>query len=930
MTLRIGLTEIIASGLEAAASEMCASLIRTAYSPNIKERGDCSAAICDALGNTIALSTNAPTHLGSTLIIVPAILERFPAETLRPGDMFFANDPYIAGVTHLNDCTVCAPVFLDDRIIGFTAAVAHHSDVGGRVPGSESGDSTSIYQEGIRFPPVKLVEAGERCRDVWETFLLNSRTPHFSDGDLYAQIGANTRGAQRLQALFRRYPHEIEEALVVMRDATERRARNAIRSGLRPGRYHAVDWLDENGIDDEPVRLAVTLIVREDSLEFDFSECGAQLPTGKNVPFTHLMATVYFCVKATLDPDLAVNEGLYRVVRVIASDGSIVKPRPPAGVSARNHTSMILAEAILDVFGQASPQRAMASGGPCQGIILSGEDPARHRYFVDYENFAGGQGASATRDGPDVVQLHMTNTSNLPIEVMENEFPVCVERYEMIADSGGAGRQRGGLGVRRELRIVAPGVKLATRCARQRFAAHGLAGGEAGGLGAYTVNPGTPTERRLRPTVSELPLNAGDLLCITTPGGGGFGNPRERDRELVERDLLDGKISADAARTTYAYEPAVTKCAGASEVRQALAVDPSIDSIRSPVDNRASRGAANAKRRVVVTAESLAPEAIELLSDRGISVRYLPSSSPVDVLKDVVGEAPTDAVISRSIRINAAVMDAARVLKVISKFGVGVDNIDVDAARERGIVVMRAYGANARSVAELALTMMLDMLKRVLALDASLRAGRWEKSSTPGFELTGKHLGIVGCGAVGSDLAALSRSFAMPLTVYDPYITAASVPVGAERVDRLDALLERADIVSLHCPLTAETRGMIGISQFERMKPTALLVNAARGAIVDETALVVALQTRRIAGAGIDAFSHEPPDPTSPLWQLPNVVVTPHVGGSTHEALTRVAVQAVKNLFTILDGETPDARFVITDSNVNIRTIMNSAIGYRR
>ena len=301
------------------------------------------------------------------------------------------------------------------------------------------------------------------------------------------------------------------------------------------------------------------------------------------------------------------------------------------------------------------------------------------------------------------------------------------------------------------------------------------------------------------------------------------------------------------------------------------------------------------------------------LRDTRARARYLPSHSSIEALKDAVAEAPTDAIVSRAMPVTAEVMDAAGALKVISKYGVGVDNIDLRAAAERGVVVMRAYGTNARSVAELALTMMLVLLKRVFAFDASLRAGRWEKSSTPGIELTGKHLGIVGCGAVGGDLAALSRSFAMPLTIYDPYIEAASVPLGAERVDRLEALLERADVVSLHCPLTAETRGMIGAAELDRMKATALLVNAARGPVVDESALIAALQTGRIAGAGLDAFTQEPPDPGSPLWHLPNVVVTPHVGGSTREAMTRVAVQAVKNIFTILEGETPDPRFVVTE-----------------
>ena len=553
--MRLGLTEIIASGLESAAAEMNASLIRTAYSPNIKERGDCSTAICDLSGRTLALATNAPAHLGSTLLLVPAVLARFPPDALQPGDVFLTNDPYIAGVTHLNDCTVCAPVFVDGRPIAFTAAVAHHSDVGGRVPGSEAGDSTSIYQEGIRFPPVKLCEAGAPRRDLWETFLLNSRTPHFGEGDLYAQIAANTRGAERLFGLYRRYPDQIEPAITAMLDATEARVRAAIRAQLRRGRNDAVDWVDENGIDDEPIRLAVTLTIADGAIEIDCSGCGPQLPTGKNIPFTHLMATVYFCVKAVLDPGLPVNEGLYRAVRVIAPEGSVVNPLPPSAVSSRHQPSMIFADALLHAFGQAAPNRAMAAGGPAQGIILSGIDPSRGRYFVDYENCAGGSGGNVLRDGANVTHLHMTNTSNLPIEVMESEFPLRLERYEMIADSGGAGRHRGGLGVRREIRILGSGVKLATRCARQRFAAPGLAGGEPGSLGAYVVNPGTPEERKLRPTVSELPLATGDLLRIVSPGGGGFGMPTERAAEEVRDDLDNEMISRDAAVSIYGSLP---------------------------------------------------------------------------------------------------------------------------------------------------------------------------------------------------------------------------------------------------------------------------------------------------------------------------------------------------------------------------------------
>jgi N-methylhydantoinase B len=546
-------TEVIASGLEAAAREMCASLIRTAYSPNIKERADCSTAICDAAGRTLALATHAPAHLGSTLRLADAIFERFALETIKPGDVFFANDPYIVGVTHLNDCTVAAPIFVGKELVGFVAAVAHHSDVGGRVPGSESGDSTSIYQEGIRIPPVKLFDDGVMRNDVWELFLLNSRTPHFSDGDLHAQNAANTRGIERVQALYARYGAAAMKASVAeMLDSTERRARTRIRQVLRDGVYEAEDWLDEDGVSDNPVKFAVKTTIKDGAVSFDFSGCGAQIGSGKNIPLTHTMATVYFCTKAFVDPTLPVNEGLYRTIDAIAPQGSIVNPVAPAGVSSRNLTSMILADIILNTFSQAAPDRAMATGGSYQGIILAGQDPVRERYYVDYENFAGGQGGTAQCDGTDVYQLHMTNTSNLPIEVMELEFPVRVERYELIAGSGGVGRYRGGLGVFRDLRILAPNTELANRSARQKFAPPGLDGGGDGSLGSFWLDAKSGQAEKLPSTCSEYPLGAGDLLRITTPGGGGYGDPLTREPAAVVRDVREGKLSITDAREVYA------------------------------------------------------------------------------------------------------------------------------------------------------------------------------------------------------------------------------------------------------------------------------------------------------------------------------------------------------------------------------------------
>lgn len=546
-----GHTELIASALEAAAAEMCASLIRSAYSPNVKERGDCSNAICDAQGRTLALATHAPSHLGSTLRLVPALLERFPLESLRPGDAFFANDPYIVGVTHLNDCTVAAPVFVDGKVVAFATAVAHHSDVGGKVPGSESGDSASIFQEGIRVPPVKLFSEGEVCRDVLELFLLNSRTPHFNEGDVFAQRAATNVGAQRVQDLYRRFGAATAgRAVGEMLDSSERRFRDLVERELRDGVYYAEDWLDEDGVTDQPVKLAVRARIRGGEIEFDFSGCAGQLGSGKNVPYTHTMATVYYCVKAMLDPGLPINEGMYRPIKVVAPEGSIVNPRAPAGVGSRGLTSMILSDVIVDALSQAAPDRAVSPGGPYQGIILSGWDAGRRRFFVDYENFAGGHGASVQGDGMDVAQIHMTNTSNLPIEVMEIEFPVRVERYEIVADSGGAGTHRGGTGVCRELRILTD-TNVALRSARQRFPALGRAGGLGGTTGAFLLMRNGQAPTRLPSTCSAMALQPGDLLRIVSPGGGGYGDPGGRAREALAADVREGKVTLDAARAVY-------------------------------------------------------------------------------------------------------------------------------------------------------------------------------------------------------------------------------------------------------------------------------------------------------------------------------------------------------------------------------------------
>lgn len=315
--------------------------------------------------------------------------------------------------------------------------------------------------------------------------------------------------------------------------------------------------------------------------------------------------------------------------------------------------------------------------------------------------------------------------------------------------------------------------------------------------------------------------------------------------------------------------------------------------------------------RIIINSDVLAPAALALLEARGAQIRTLSTHASEAEMIAAVSEAPTHGILVRSTKITPAVYDAAPDLKVVSKHGVGYDNIDVAAAKARGIAVLRAHGANARSVAELALAMMISLLRYVRPLDVALRQGTWAQSAFMGRELSGSKLGVVGCGAVGSSLVALCRPFDLDIRIYDPYIAPDAIPEGVGRFHAFDELLGWAEIVTLHCPLTKETDRMIDAAALERMQKGSFLVNAGRGPLVDDVALVAALESSHLAGAALDTFVVEPPDADHPLWKQQNVLFTPHVGGSTRQSMERVAVQAVENIFYVLDGKAPPARCVV-------------------
>jgi N-methylhydantoinase B len=524
------LTEVIARSLVLIAEEMAATLISLAFSPNVKERWDCSSAIFDAEGAVVAQANRVPLHLGSMIGAVEAILVKYSG-AIAPGDMFLVNDPYSGGGTHLPDINVIAPAFVGDSLVGFIANIAHHADVGGMVPGSESALCTTIFQEGLRLPMVRIVQAGVLQPDIIDIILLNSRTPDERMGDLHAQIAACRVGAKRMRELFERYGPSTQACIRYSLESTGTRFASALRS-LQVGQYESEEWLDlAEG--EPPARLHLRLGVTADRLRFDFS-CTAPQLTGssRNVPRKAVLATAYAVAKSMLDPDVPPNAGYFGAIDVVTKPGTIFDPVPPAAVGTRAITCGVLGDLAVAALSQAAPDRAMADSGPHHLVIFSGPDPVHGGLFVDYETVAGGAGARATSKGLDGVRVHASGAANLPVEALENAYPLRVERYALREGSGGAGCHSGGRGVIRDYRILTQGITVSLSSERQVRPAAGVAGGSAGACGAFVLNPGTPDEKPLPSAAIGLPLQPGDLLRVATPGGGGYGRPANRQSEI--------------------------------------------------------------------------------------------------------------------------------------------------------------------------------------------------------------------------------------------------------------------------------------------------------------------------------------------------------------------------------------------------------------
>jgi N-methylhydantoinase B len=519
--------EVLRNAMEATAQEMGVVLKQTAFSPNIKERMDASCSIFDAKAQLVAQAEHVPVHLGAMLRAVGPTIDAIG--TLAPGDIVVVNDPFPGG-GHLPDITLIAPVFVPDaggdRLIGFVANRAHHSDVGGMEPGSMPAKSVEIYQEGLIIPPVRLFRQDELQQDILRLILANVRTPAERRGDLNAQIAALRIGQRRIVEMAESYgPAVLAAGFDALLDYAERRMRRRLAE-LPDGIYMAEDQLDEDGTDPEPVVIKVRVTIAGERLALDFAGSARQRRGNINAvaPLTH--SAVFFAVKLLVDATIPVNAGTFRPVEILIPKGSFLDAVAPAAVCAGNtETTHRVADTVLRAFAQIAPDRIpAASQGTMNLISIGGRDPRSGKAYTYIETICGGQGGRPLGPGMSGVQCNMTNTLNTPIEALEIAYPLRVERYELRDGSGGAGQHRGGDGAVRALRILDHSARVSLQTDRRLFAPYGLGGGSDGRPGQNWLLDAAGKRTDL-PGKKSLTLEDGELVVIETPGGGGWGTP---------------------------------------------------------------------------------------------------------------------------------------------------------------------------------------------------------------------------------------------------------------------------------------------------------------------------------------------------------------------------------------------------------------------
>ncbi|GAA4180533.1 hydantoinase B/oxoprolinase family protein [Gryllotalpicola koreensis] len=528
--------EVIGSALESICDEMGETLVRTSYSPNIKERRDCTTALFDAAGNTLAQAEHIPIHLGSLMGIVKEVMRAYPLDDIRDGDAFLGNDPYTGGGTHLHDIVLVSPIFVDGELRAWATNLAHHSDFADR-------QHNHIFEEGLRIPPIRFVRDGGYVPDVFRFIMTNMQVPEERVADFNAQVASNRLAVRRYRELCDKYDADtLDEAGRLLLDYTERKTRAGIAE-IPNGIYAFHDTFDYTGFD-RTLDMSVTVTVEDEHIQLDF-DAPPQVRAGFNVVRTALEATVYYAIKTLVGKDIPSNGGLYRPITVTAPLGSVLNCVSPAAVNVRTMTAQRVVDLVYGALADVIPDRVFAAAnGAVASIGFSGINPRTGRFYVYAESIGGGLGAGCESDGLDGVQAHITNTSNLPVEALEAEYPLTVLRYELVDGSAGAGEHRGGMGIHRQIRADHDDCRTELETSRVHSQPWGLFGGGNGASSRIEIN-GT-----VRDEVQGV-LAAGGYASIFTAGGGGYGEPSKRPREDVERDVREGRLTAEEAARLY-------------------------------------------------------------------------------------------------------------------------------------------------------------------------------------------------------------------------------------------------------------------------------------------------------------------------------------------------------------------------------------------
>ena len=544
--------EILWNGLRSITDEMFVALTRSAYSTNIKERRDHSTAIMDHTGRLVVQASQAlPIHIASMSGLMTCLLEKFGSD-IQDGDIFVANDPHTAGGTHLPDVNMARPVFDGGELIGFVCNIAHHADIGGIAPGSMAGGMSEIYQEGLRIPVIRLFRKGVLQQDIMDLLLLNVRIPLERRGDYFAQIAACKLGSQRLIDVVSEYGKPfllVAFDQIIMR--TEQRLRRAIAEAP-DGVYEFEDVMDSDGIEtfDIPIRLALT--IKGDTVHFDFAGTAEQTPGNINVTMNATQASACYALKALLDPNVPNNEGILKVVEITAPEGTLLNASFPAPVAARAHTCQRIVDVVFGALSKVFPDKVVAAAnGANTTAVFAGTDPRTGCGYLYLETLGGGFGGRPNKDGRDGVQVHITNTSNLPVEAIEMEYPLLVEEYSLVQDSGGAGEFRGGMGLRRTVRPIHHQCIFNGVGERFRHRPWGLRGGHSGAAGQFLIRDPSGRTRRLDDKPGEVRVAEDQAIIVETPGAGGYGSPKSRTRERIDQDLQSGKFSQEYVEAQY-------------------------------------------------------------------------------------------------------------------------------------------------------------------------------------------------------------------------------------------------------------------------------------------------------------------------------------------------------------------------------------------